>query len=147
MDRWICHEAGHVTVGLHLGFVVFGIKMIDGKPATVIGLDNETRSDEERCLFLAGGIAGEKCDFASYDQIACANDQDRILLLGGGPIDTYLPMTLQIINLHRTFFDKLKRKIKIKTIERRMEMIVVRTGKTFGILGQVDIEQIWKSRK
>jgi hypothetical protein len=110
MEPWICHEAGHVTTALHLGFRVDGIEIFQGKPRTMCDLYAADRTNEERYVFLAGGIAGETSDFRNYDRAACGDDQARISELGGGSIETYLPAASGIIKAHKGTFDELKKK-------------------------------------
>ena len=147
MEPWICHEAGHLTTALHLGFGVSSLKVIGGKPTTMCELDAEERTNEERYLFLAGGIAGEKHHLGRYDKDACADDQAKISALSGGPIESYLPGALDIVVAHKKLFDELKKKIKIKMLERQMVGMVVGASNTFEILSEVEIGQVWHLHK
>ncbi|MGA7225159.1 MAG: hypothetical protein WBX16_20040, partial [Candidatus Acidiferrales bacterium] len=67
LKRPSCHEAGHAVVALFLGFRVEGIEVLEGRLRTVCHLDADDRTDEERFIFLAGGIGGEKSDLGRYD--------------------------------------------------------------------------------
>jgi hypothetical protein len=103
------------------------------------------RTNEERYLFLAGGIAGETSDLRSYDRTACGDDQAKISAWGGVSIETYLPTASEIINAHKGSFDELKKKITIRMLERRMEGMLVGSGNTFKVLPPGEIERIWNT--
>jgi hypothetical protein len=145
MERWICHEAGHVITALHLGFRVDSIEIFQGKPRTMCDVYAAERTNEERYLFLAGGIAGETCDFRNYDRTACGDDQAKISELGGESIETYLPAASEIINAHKGSFHELKKKITFRMLERRMVGMVLGSGNTFSVLPRAEIERVWNT--
>jgi hypothetical protein len=145
MERWISHEAGHVMTALHLGFRFDSIEIFQGKPRTMCDVYADGRTNEERYVFLAGGIAGETCDLGNYDRGACGDDQAKISELGGRPIETYLHAASEIINIHKGSFHELKTRIKIRTLERRMEGMIVGSGNTFGVLRRAEIDRIWNT--
>jgi hypothetical protein len=145
MEPWISHESGHVVVALHQGFHVEGIQIFQGKPRTMCQLDTVGRTNSERYVFLAGGIAGETRDLKNYDPDACGDDQAKIIEFGGGSIDIYLPAALAIIDAHSGSFQTLKTKIAIRMIERKMEGMLVGSGNTFEVLPRAEIERIWST--
>lgn len=145
MEPWICHEAGHVTTALHVGFRVEGIEIFQGKPRTMCDLYAVERTNEERYVFLAGGIAGEVSDFRNYDRGGCGDDQARISELGGSSIETYLPAASKVINAHKGSFDEMKKKITIRMLERRMEGMLVGSSNTFKVLPPCEIQRIWNT--
>jgi hypothetical protein len=145
MEPWICHEAGHAITALHLGFRVHSIEIFQGKPRTMCDLNDAAKTNEERYLFLAGGIAGETCDLRDFDRTACAADQAKISEWGGKPIETYLPAASEIINVHKGPFRELKKKITSRMLERRIEGMVAGSGNTFEVLSRAEIEQIWNT--
>jgi hypothetical protein len=142
MEPWICHEAGHVIAALHLGFRVDSIEIIQGKPATMCDLNAADRTNEERYIFLAGGIAGETCDLGNYDRAACGDDQARISELRGGPVQTYLPAASEIIDAHNGCFRELKKKITFRMLERQMVGMIVGSNNTFTVLPRAEIERV-----
>jgi hypothetical protein len=137
------HEAGHVVVGLHLGFVIESVAAIQGKLGTMCQLEDPARPNEERCLFLAGGIAGEKYGTGSFEPEPSRKDQERITEFGGAQIETYLTPAIEIVSSYDEGVRQFQKAITIKVIERTMEMSFGGTN-SFTILPHVDIERIWR---
>jgi hypothetical protein len=139
-----CHEAGHVVVALALDFRVDGIEVFEGRFRTMCQLDAKERTNEERFILLAGGIAGEKSDLGNYDPGGCADDQKVIYQLGGKAIETYLADAAGIIELRKKCFRDLRNKIRTRAIEKSVAMSVSRSKNSFNLLSSDEIQQIWK---
>ena len=56
----IRHEAGHSTAALCLGFPIQRVSVTKGIPFAEVILDSPERTNQERFIFLAAGIAGEQ---------------------------------------------------------------------------------------
>jgi hypothetical protein len=137
-----CHEAGHAVVALFFGFRVEGIEAFEGRLRTVCQLDARDRTDKERFMFLAGGIAGEKSELGRYDSGGCNDDQKKISERGGGPIETYLADAAGIIESNKECFRELRKKITIRAIERSMEMSISGGDNSFKLITGDEIRQI-----
>jgi len=137
------HESGHIVVGLHLGFVIESVRAIEGKIGTMCRLDDPARTNEERYLFLAGGIAGEKHGTGSFESEPSKSDQAQIKEFGGDQIEMYLTPALEIVSAYDKCVRQFQKVITIKLIERTMEMSFGGTD-SFTILPQVQIDQIWR---
>jgi hypothetical protein len=138
-----CHEAGHAVVALFLGFHIEGIEAFEGRLRTVCQLDAKDRTDKERFIFLAGGIAGEKSELGHYDSGCCNDDQEKISERGGESIETYLGDAAGIIEANKGGFRELRKKITIRTIERSMEMSMSGGKNSFKLVTGDEIRQIW----
>jgi hypothetical protein len=138
-----CHEAGHVVVALSFGFRVEGIEVFEGRLRTMCQLDAQDRTDKERFIFLAGGIAGEKSDLGHYDSGGCSDDQKKITERGGESIETYLADAAEIIELNKECFRELRKKITIRLIERSMEMSISGGKNSFKLVSGDEIQQVW----
>ncbi len=90
LKRPSCYEAGHAVVALFFGFCVERIEVFEGRLRTMCQLDAEDKTDKERFIFLAGGIAGEQSGLGHYDPGGCNDDQKKISERGGQSIETYL---------------------------------------------------------
>jgi hypothetical protein len=145
MERWICHEAGHITVALKLGFRVESVEIFQGKPRTMCELSAADRTDDERYVFLAGGVAGELSVFREYDRTARGSDQALITEFGGGSIDAYLPQASEILNSTQNFHGELKKRIKLRILERSLEGMILGSSNTFPILARATIEDLWNA--
>jgi hypothetical protein len=143
LKRATCHEAGHVVVALCYEFRVDGIEVFEGRFRTMCVLDDPARTDEERFVFLAGGIAGEEFEFPKYDPEGCKDDQAQITKRGGGLIETYLPDATKIIDPNNDCFRALRSKITTKAIEKSMEMMISGGKNSFRLISGVEIQQIW----
>jgi hypothetical protein len=137
------HEAGHVVVGLHFGFVIESVAALQGKLGTMCQLEAPERTNEERYVFLAGGIAGEKYGIGGYEFNPCRQDQERIAGFGGGVIETYLPAALEIVGFYHACLRQFQKEIIKKTIARTMEMSFGLPN-SFTILSGAEIERIWR---
>ncbi len=138
-----CHEAGHAVVALFFGFRVEGIEAFEGRLCTMCQLDAEDRTDKERFIFLAGGIAGEKSDLGQYDSGGYNDDQKKISERGGESIETYLADAAGIIESNKGCFRELRKKITIRSIERSMEMSISSGKNSFKLVTGDEIQQIW----
>jgi hypothetical protein len=143
--RPICHEAGHIVVALHFGFRVDCIEVFQGRYRTRLALDDTERTDQERCVVLAGGIAGEELDYPNYDPGACGADQQLISKLNGGSIDNYLPAALDIVRAKEPCFRELRKRITIRVLEEQMVMSIAGSGNSFTLLTDIQIRDIWQS--
>jgi len=137
------HEAGHVVVGLHFGFLIKSVAALQGKLGTMCHLDAPERTDEERHIFLAGGIAAEKYGIGSYEHDPCQRDQEQIAGFGGGLIETYLPAAVEIVSVYDDCLRQFQREILMKTVARTVEMSFGGTN-SFTILNGADIGRIWR---
>jgi hypothetical protein len=137
------HEAGHVVVGLHLGFLIESVKAVQGKLGTVCHLNSQERTNEERYEFLTGGIAGEQYGIGNYESDPCRRDQEQIVEFGGGLIETYLPAALEIVSQYDRCIRQFQKEIMMKTVARTMEMSFGGTN-SFIILTQSNIGRIWE---
>jgi hypothetical protein len=137
------HEAGHVVVALSIGFVVDGIEVFEGRFRTMCQLDALDRTDNERFIFLAGGIAGEKIQRGHYFTDGCADDQQKISERGGESIETYLPYAVTIIDAYPDCFRKFTDMITKRAIERAMEMALSGGKNSFKLIPGKEILQIW----
>ncbi len=143
LKRPSCHEAGHAVVALHFGFHVEGIEAFEGRLHTMCQLDAEDRTDMERFVFLAGGIAGEQSGLGHYDSGGCNHDQKKISERGGESIETYLADAAGIIESNKECFLELRNKITITTIERSMEMSISGGKNSSRLVTGDEIQQIW----
>ena len=143
LKRPSCHEAGHTLVALYFGFRVEGIEVFEGRLQTMCQLDAEDRTDKERFIFLAGGIAGEKSEFGHYDSGGCNDDQKKISERGGESIETYLADAAGIIGSNKECFRELRKRITIRVIERRMEMLISGGKNSFKLVTGDEIYQVW----
>jgi hypothetical protein len=150
VERAMSHEAGHAVVGLHFGFRIDGIDVKSGRPRTECHLDSLERSNRERFVFLAGGIASEKVfDSASdYDHAASGNDQSMITERGGGSIAEYLPEALRILHSRekvlRCLKERLCRELVVQKAKARMRAIIGSgSGNSFRLLAGEQIKEIW----
>lgn len=137
------HEAGHVVIGLHLGFIVESVEVVGGKFVNVCQLNDPNRTNEERYLYLAGGIAAEQLEFNRYDREASENDQKLISELGGGKIESYICAATEIIRTHEACFRTFWQRITIRLQEKLMAMIVTRGSNSFKLLSSAEIQEIW----
>jgi hypothetical protein len=144
--RGYCHESGHTTVGLSRGFHVAGIDVFEGRLRTICELDANDRSDMDRFIFLAGGIAGEKVGLGNFDHGGCGDDQEKITERGGQSIEMYLADAAKIIESKKECFQELRKKIAIRVIEKRMERSISGGGNTFKLLSGDEIQQIWSEK-
>lgn len=143
MKRAICHEAGHAVVALHLGFRVERIEVSKGLPTVVCDLAPQ-RTQEDRCILFAGGIAGElSCGYASYDQEACRSDQSRISEIGGGSIENYLPQASGLLRSGEAFFCELRKEMTRAWVEAEGASVFGSDPNSFEILSEQEIADIW----
>lgn len=136
------HEAGHAVVGLHLGFLIAGIEVAQGRLCTMCDLDSGERTDADRFVFLAGGIAGEKSEFATYDFDGCKDDQAKVSERGGASIETYLAEAAKIIRLNKEAFDQLRKKIMMRLIAAGMTMSITGGKSSYKLLTEDELRQI-----
>jgi len=147
LKRPTCHEAGHVVLALFFNFRVEGVEVFEGKLRTMCQLDAKDRTDKERFIFLAGGIAGEKSELGFYDTTSCKDDQEKIFERGGESIETYLADAAGIIESNKECFRELRKKITIRVIERSMEMSISGGKNSFKLVSDGEIQQIWAGRQ
>jgi hypothetical protein len=116
-QRAICHEAGHATVALHLGFPIERISVSKGFPFCHISLDTPDRKLQERYIVLGAGIAAEQHLYQWHNPTACARDTAMIAARGGQSIETYLPAALRIIELNDCRFRRFVWKLTCRMQE------------------------------
>ena len=138
------HEAGHVVVALHIGFLVEKIDVLQGFFRTMCDLDAPNWTAEEQYVFLAAGISAETIDLGHFVPAACQDDQKKIWDRKGDSIDKYVPAATQIIKSNQKFFEELRRKIATQLIVRKTESAFVRVGNSFCLLTHDEIQQIWE---
>jgi hypothetical protein len=144
MKRAICHEAGHTVVAMHLSFRVERIEVSERLPRVICDLPVQ-RTQRDRCVFLAGGIAGElSCGYASYHPLACRRDQSQISEIGGGSIEVYLPEALDILRSEKTFFCELRKKMTHAWLEAEAASTFGSDSDSFEILSGGEIAGIAK---
>jgi len=143
LKRPTCHEAGHAVVALFFGFQIEGIEVFESGLRMVCQLDAKDRTDEERFILLAGGIAGEKSELGRYDPGGCKDDQEKIFQRGGKSIEIYLGDASEIIGSNKACFRELRKKIMVRVIERSMEMSISSGKNSFKLVSAVEIQQIW----
>jgi hypothetical protein len=142
------HEAGHTVVALHYGFQLDRIDVSQGKFRTMCVLDAPERTDEERYVFLAGGVAGEKAGLNNqYDAGGYKDDQEKITARGGASIETYLPAATAIVSANRACLDKLKGQIANRAVQKVAERMISGGSNSFGLLTSEDIQEIWNACK
>ena len=143
MKRAICHEAGHAVVALHLGFRVEKIEVSKGLPRAVCDLAPQ-RTPEDRCILLAGGIAGELCcGHANYDQEACRSDQSGISEIGGSSIEDYLPQAKGILRSREALFCEFRKETTRAWVEGEALSAFGPDPNSFEILSEQKIAEIW----
>jgi len=138
-----CHEAGHAIVALFFGFRIEGIEVFEGRFRTMCPIDAHDRTDKERFIFLAGGIAGEKSELGHYYAAGYNDDQKKISERGGESIESYLDDAAEIIQSHKECFRELREKIKVRAIEKIMEMSMSSGKNSFKLVTSDEIQQIW----
>jgi hypothetical protein len=143
LKRPCCHEAGHAVVALFFGFRVDGIKVFGGRFHTMCQLDAKDRTDKERFIFLAGGIAGEKSSLGNYDSGGYNDDQKKISERGGESIEVYLADATRIIDSNKESFREIVKKITTRAIERSMEMSISGGKNSFKLVTGAEIQQVW----
>jgi len=143
LKRPSCHEAGHAVVALFFGFCVDGIEAFEGRFRTMCELDADDRTDRERFIFLAGGIAGEKFGLGNYDSGGCNDDREKISERGGESIETYLTEAAAIIESNTECFRELRKNITIAAIERSMEMSITGGKSSFKLVAGDEIQRTW----
>jgi hypothetical protein len=141
----IYHEAGHAVVALHLGFNVDQIEAFEGFLRTICELDAADRTDEERYLVLAAGIAAETISFGRYDTTPCQDDQRQITARKGNAIIQYVPAATDVIKANENCFVQLRRKITMQLIAKNMERSIAGGGNSFCILNRDEIQQVWST--
>jgi len=95
LKRPSCHEAGHTLVALYFGFRVEGIEVFEGRLQTMCQLDAEDRTDKERFIFLAGGIAGEKSELATMTLAAAMMTKRKSPSVAGNQSKRISPTLLE----------------------------------------------------
>ncbi|MBI3895887.1 MAG: hypothetical protein HY313_08125 [Acidobacteria bacterium] len=144
-ERAICHEAGHAVAALHLGVHVERIEVTDRLPHSTISRDSlEKKSTEQRCIVLAGGIAGEKFFYGDYDKEASQGDQNRISEMGGDDIRKYLVEALKIVSLHEVCLRELKKQLISGWVRGESEASWESDCDSFELLSHEEIQCIWK---
>lgn len=118
-------------------------KGFNGKFLNVCQLNDPSRTNEERYLYLAGGIAAEQLEFNHYDREASENDQKLISELEGGKIESYISPATEIIRTHEACFRRFWERITIRLQEKRMAMIATGGSNSFKLLSSAEIQEIW----
>ena len=142
-----CHEAGHAVVGLHLNFSIEGIEVFEGRLRTMCQLDCGDRTDEERFVFLAGGVAGEKSETGGYYSAGCKDDQAKIFQRGGKSIEAYLPEAARIIQSNKKCFDEMRKRIVMRTIEGSVVTSIAGGKNSSRLLTSGEIQLIWSQTR
>lgn len=147
IKRAICHEAGHATTALHLGFCVQKIALCHGRLNTLTDMDSPAQTPLNQHIVLAGGIAGEKMCLADseYDQDGAVSDQREISRRGGGNIGLYLQPASDIIRSNRTRFCELQKRLSLRWLKARAEAQWGSDPNSFELLSQEEIQEIWTS--
>ncbi len=148
----ICHEAGHVVVGLHFGFHFNKIEVSNWRTQNICDMDSHDLA--KRFVFLAGGIAGEKVCFpdSDYDREASADDQKKIDERGGGPIEEYFSEAREILRAHQNALELFRVRLTAAWEAKDLEDVIqVATGgkprRSFGLLTQKQIDEIWAASR
>jgi hypothetical protein len=142
------HEAGHTVVGLHYGFQIDRIDVFEGKFRTMCVLDAVERTNDERYVFLAGGVAGERAGLNNqYDAAGYKDDQEKITARGGASIETYLPTATVIFTANRVCLNQLKSRIANRAVQKVAERMMFGGSNSFGLLSREDIQEIWNACK
>ena len=142
-ERAICHEAGHAVAALHLSVYVEQIKVTDGRPNSKIDLDSMQKTLEERCIVLAGGIAGEKFFYGDYDKEASQSDQNMISERGGGDIREYLVEALKIMSHREICLREFKQQLRAGWVKGAAEAQWESNPDSFDLLSRDEIQRIW----
>jgi hypothetical protein len=135
------------VVALHYGFRLDDIEACEGRLLVKCDLDAGDKTDEERFIFLAGGIAAEQFRLGAFDQGGCNDDQNKISERGGESIETYVPRAIEIIESSKACFEELKKKITIRAITRSMEMSITGGKNSFTLVTAEEIQQIWEQHR
>jgi hypothetical protein len=109
--RASCHEAGHMTVALHVGREVKSAGLFEGRAKVDSPLEPPGSEVPRECfLFLIGGVAGELlCDPRTpFDAGGARVDQQMITERGGEQIDNYLEEPLAILRSHHKAWTTLQ---------------------------------------
>jgi hypothetical protein len=145
MKRAICHESGHAVVALYLGFHVVKFEVSEGFPKVICDLDCLQKTQEERCIVLAGGIASETLCYGNFDRQASGRDQNMITQNRGGTIDSYLPQALSILRSNKSCLRRFRERLTIAWVKAAAESAFDSVTHSFELLSQVEIEDIWKT--
>lgn len=137
------HEAGHTVVALFHGFKVARIESFQGVFRVRAELDAADKTDDQRFLFLAGGVAGETLVFGDYEPGPSKNDQDLTTQHGGGSIDTYRPGAERVIEANQKCFQELRDKIAKRAIQKTMEMQISGGSNSFVLMTGEEVQQVW----
>lgn len=144
MDRALVHEAGHAIIALHLGFRVERIEIANRFPRVIIAnFDGKERTQAERYVVLAGGIANESLSFGNYDQNALGADQREIQVRRGGPITDYVSDALQILNTNKARLDSLVKRLSLNSIATRAEAQFSSDPDSYEIMDATQLAEIW----
>jgi hypothetical protein len=151
IQRAICHEAGHATAALHLGFPIERVSVNKGIPFCHIALDTPDRTQHERFIVLTGGIAAERYIYLRHNSTACARDKAMIVERGGRSIETYLAEAQRIIELNDR---RLRRLIWKLTCQMQAELgsdsfaaggsLAEPDLPSFNLLSGADIQALWR---
>jgi hypothetical protein len=149
--RAICHEAGHTVVGLHFGFHIDKVEISEGRSnVKCADLESSERSANERFVFLAGGIAGEKFfdPSSDYCREAASCDQSMITKLGGRSIEEYLPEALDTVRSHEKVLGVLRTQMTKRWVAEEFQLRFVaaaggKRSRSFPLLSRQEIEKIW----
>ena len=149
IQRAICHEAGHAISALHMGFQVERISVNEGLPFCHIVLDTPDRTQEQRFIVLAAGIAAEQYLYQRHNPIACVKDEAMIAERGGGPIETYVPAAWRAIEINDRRFRSLVWKLTCRLQEELGSELLAAGGSlrepdspSFDLLSGDDIQSI-----
>jgi hypothetical protein len=144
MSRGLIHEAGHAVIGLHFGFDIDGIEMKNRFLSVMISdLDSPERTQKERYIFLAGGIASESLSFGNYDVGAVGDDQKKINVRGGGPVKDYLVDALEILRTNEFRLNRIKNELCLKGISAPLEASFTDDPDSYVLLSRQELYRIW----
>jgi hypothetical protein len=138
------HESGHCIVALHLGFAVEGIGLERGYARTMCNLDAADRTNNERYILLAGGVAAEKLGLKTYDVSGCRKDQEQITNRGGALLEDYLPAATSILQSHAQSLCELRKQVFARLVEESLTSAMTGETRTFTLIAKGQIEQIWR---
>lgn len=140
MKRAMIHEAGHAVIGMHFGFDIAGIAVINRLPLTSVSdFDAPDRTPEQRYVFLAAGTASETFSFGDYDPQAMGSDQRFIYERGGGVITDYLPDALEILRANEGRLNRIQHQLALKWISTRAEAQFNSDPDSYELLSRQDV--------
>ena len=140
--RHCVHEAGHVITAWHFGFLITSVRFEKGFTQTICDLDSPEKTDAERFVSLAAGVAAEIGRFNDYDKDGCVRDQAEISKRGGRQIGDYVPLASEIITSNKNRFTSLVLKLKRNWIKGEQESAFDPGWPSLMLLSSSELEEI-----